>query len=88
MKRCFRSGISGEGSADADDGCCEGNLFDRFPLLSYLASSSRCLGTLSGSRYDQRCGGSYYGSPLGAAKTDGAYVVFNAAGDGPFHFLL
>ncbi|EGJ40962.1 PTS system, beta-glucosides-specific IIABC component [Streptococcus sanguinis SK49] len=77
------SGISGEGSVDADD-AVEGNLFDRFiALVSGLFQPM--LGTLSAAGMIK--GVVAIMAALGVAKTDGAYVVLNAAGDGLFQFL-
>ena len=78
------SGISGEGSVDADDDSVEGNLFDRFiALVSGLFQPM--LGTLSAAGMIK--GVVAIMAALGVAKTDGAYVVLNAAGDGIFQFL-
>ena len=78
------SGISGEGSVDADDDVAEGNLFDRFiALVSGLFQPM--LGTLSAAGMIK--GVVAIMAALGVAKTDGAYVVLNAAGDGLFQFL-
>lgn len=78
------AGISGEGSVDADDDAVEGNLFDRFiALVSGLFQPM--LGTLSAAGMIK--GVVAIMAALGVAKTDGAYVVLNAAGDGLFQFL-
>lgn len=78
------SGISGEGSVDTDDDVVEGNLFDRFiALVSGLFQPM--LGTLSAAGMIK--GVVAIMAALGVAKTDGAYVVLNAAGDGLFQFL-
>jgi len=78
------SGISGEGSVDADDDAVEGNLFDRFiALVSGLFQPM--LGTLSAAGMIK--GVVAIMAALGVSKTDGAYVVLNAAGDGIFQFL-
>ena len=78
------AGISGEGSVDADDDVVEGNLFDRFiALVSGLFQPM--LGTLSAAGMIK--GVVAILAALGVAKTDGAYVVLNAAGDGLFQFL-
>ncbi|WP_019319679.1 beta-glucoside-specific PTS transporter subunit IIABC [Streptococcus mutans] len=79
------SGITGEGGIDVDEGDIpKGNLFDRFiALVSGLFQSM--LGALSAA-------GMIKGlvailAAVGVSKTDGAYVVLNAAGDGFFQFL-
>lgn len=78
------AGISGEGSVDADDDVVEGNLFDRFiALVSGLFQPM--LGTLSAAGMIK--GVVAIMAALGVAKTDGAYVILNAAGDGLFQFL-
>ena len=78
------AGIAGEGSVDADDDAVEGNLFDRFiALVSGLFQPM--LGTLSAAGMIK--GVVAIMAALGVAKTDGAYVVLNAAGDGLFQFL-
>ena len=78
------AGISGEGSVDADDDAVEGNLFDRFiALVSGLFQPM--LGTLSAAGMIK--GVVAIMAALGVAKTDGAYIVLNAAGDGLFQFL-
>ena len=78
------AGISGEGSIDADDDVVEGNLFDRFiALVSGLFQPM--LGTLSAAGMIK--GVVAIMAALGVAKTDGAYVILNAAGDGLFQFL-
>lgn len=78
------AGISGEGSVDADDDMVEGNLFDRFiALVSGLFQPM--LGTLSAAGMIK--GVVAIMAALGVAKTDGAYVILNAAGDGLFQFL-
>lgn len=78
------AGINGEGSVDADDDVVEGNLFDRFiALVSGLFQPM--LGTLSAAGMIK--GVVAIMAALGVAKTDGAYVILNAAGDGLFQFL-
>ena len=78
------AGISGEGNVDADDDAVEGNLFDRFiALVSGLFQPM--LGTLSAAGMIK--GVVAIMAALGVAKTDGAYIVLNAAGDGLFQFL-
>ncbi|KXT68500.1 beta-glucoside-specific PTS transporter subunit IIABC [Streptococcus cristatus] len=79
------TGISGEGSIDANEGdVIEGNLFDRFiALVSGLFQPM--LGTLSAAGMIK--GVVAILAAAGVAKTDGAYVVLNAAGDGLFQFL-
>lgn len=78
------AGIAGEGSVDADDDAVERNLFDRFiALVSGLFQPM--LGTLSAAGMIK--GVVAIMAALGVAKTDGAYVVLNAAGDGIFQFL-
>lgn len=78
------AGIAGEGSVDADDDVIEGNLFDRFiALVSGLFQPM--LGTLSAAGMIK--GVVAILVALGVDKTDGAYVILNAAGDGLFQFL-
>lgn len=78
------AGINGEGSVDADDDVVEGNLFDRFIAL-VSALFQPMLGTLSAAGMIK--GVVAIMAALGVAKTDGAYVILNAAGDGLFQFL-
>ncbi|UVT95106.1 beta-glucoside-specific PTS transporter subunit IIABC [Streptococcus mutans] len=79
------SGITGEGGIDVDEGDIpKGNLFDRFialvsglfqPMLGALSAAGMIKGLVA------------ILAAVGVSKTDGAYVVLNAAGDGFFQFL-
>ncbi|MGT2845645.1 beta-glucoside-specific PTS transporter subunit IIABC [Streptococcus massiliensis] len=79
------TGLSGDGSIDADEGDVpQGNLFDRFialvsglfqPMLGVLSAAGMIKGVVA------------ILVACGVQKTDGAYIILNAAGDGLFQFL-
>lgn len=79
------AGIQGEGGIDVDEGDVpQGNLFDRFiallsglfqPMLGVLSAAGMIKGIVA------------ILVAVGVAKTDGLYIILNAAGDGLFQFL-
>lgn len=79
------AGIPGEGGIDVDEGDVpKGNLFDRFialvsglfqPMLGVLSAAGMIKGVVA------------ILAAVGVAKTDGLYIILNAAGDGLFQFL-
>lgn len=80
------AGITGSGSLDIDEGdeVVKGNLFDQFvalvssifqPMLGALSAAGMLKGLVA------------LMAAFGMPKTDGAYVVLNAVGDGFFQFL-
>ncbi|MBM7636012.1 PTS system beta-glucosides-specific IIC component [Streptococcus saliviloxodontae] len=79
------AGITGDGSLDIDEGDApKGNLFDQFialvsglfqPMLGALSATGMIKGVVA------------LMVAFGVPKTDGAYVVLNAVGDGFFQFL-
>lgn len=79
------AGIAGEGGIDVDEGDVpKGNLFDQFialvsglfqPMLGVLSAAGMIKGVVA------------ILAAVGVAKTDGLYIILNAAGDGLFQFL-
>ena len=76
------AGIAGEGGIDVDEGDVpKGNLFDQFitlvsglfqPMLGVLSAAGMIKGVVA------------ILAAVGVAKTDGLYIILNAAGDGLF----
>ncbi len=80
------AGIAGEGGIDVDEGDVpKGNLFDQFitlvsglfqPMLGVLSAAGMIKGVVA------------ILAAVGVAKTDGLYIILNAAGDGLFQKKL